>query len=189
MLNQPETKPDYFIQIPPEVLFEPKLSAGAKLFYGEVLFLTYTYGFCSQKNAYFAANHGVSLRTVENWIKELKNQNLITVELIRKQNQEVELRKIFALVKIDFSMMPCANQGTGPKGTSPPVARSKCAQQKKPYGVNQNVFYLITRWKAFGRNTQKSRLKKPLKITASGKSAKVQIPGLILIPCSGHLMN
>lgn len=56
MLNQPERKPDYFIQIPPEVLFETKLSAGAKLFYGEVLFLTYTYGFCSQKNAYFAAN-------------------------------------------------------------------------------------------------------------------------------------
>ena len=51
MLNQPERKPDYFIQIPPEVLFETKLSAGAKLFYGEVLFLTYTYGFCSQKNA------------------------------------------------------------------------------------------------------------------------------------------
>lgn len=38
MLNQPERKPDYFIQIPPEVLFETKLSAGAKLFYGEVLF-------------------------------------------------------------------------------------------------------------------------------------------------------
>ena len=110
MLNQPERKPDYFIQIPPEVLFETKLSAGAKLFYGEVLFLTYTYGFCSQKNAYFAANHGVSLRTVENWIKELKALNLIKVELIRKQNKEVELRKIFALAKIDFSKMPGINQ-------------------------------------------------------------------------------
>lgn len=40
MLNQPERKPDYFIQIPLEVLFEQKLSAGAKLFYGEVLFPT-----------------------------------------------------------------------------------------------------------------------------------------------------
>ena len=89
MLNQPERKPDYFIQIPPEVLFKTKLSAGAKLFNGEVLFLTYTYGFCSQKNAYFAANHMVSLRTVENWIKELKALNLIKVELIRKQTKEV----------------------------------------------------------------------------------------------------
>ncbi len=55
MLNQPERKPDYFIQIPPEVLFETKLSAGAKLFYGEVLFLTYTYGFCSRHSRFLAA--------------------------------------------------------------------------------------------------------------------------------------
>ena len=51
-----------------------------------------------------------SLRTVENWIKELKALNLIKVELIRKQNKEVELRKIFALVKIDFSKMPGVKQ-------------------------------------------------------------------------------
>ena len=141
MLNQPERKPDYFIQIPPEVLFETKLSAGAKLFYGEVLFLTYTYGFCSQKNAYFAANHGVSLRTVENWIKELKALSLIKVELIRKQNKEVELRKIFALAKIDFSKMPGLNQISVQAEASPPARITKPSQkQKKLYGANQNVF-------------------------------------------------
>lgn len=162
MLNQPETKPDYFIQIPPEVLFEAKLSAGAKLFYGEVLFLTYTYGFCSQKNAYFAANHGVSLRTVENWIKELKNQNLIKVELIRKQNQEVELRKIFALVIIDFSKMPGANQRVGPTGTSPPSVRTKSAQQKKPYGINQNVFLSDNEMKELQKKYTKEQIEKAI---------------------------
>lgn len=65
LLEQAFTRKSYSEEHP-EVLFETKLSAGAKLFYGEVLFLTYTYGFCSQKNAYFAANHRVSLRTVEN---------------------------------------------------------------------------------------------------------------------------
>ena len=141
MLNQPERKPDYFIQIPPDVLFKTKLSAGAKLFYGEVLFLTYTYGFCSQKNAYFAANHGVSLRTVENWIKELKALNLIKVELIRKQNKEVELRKIFSLAKIDFSKMPGLNQISVQAETSSPARITKSSQKlKKPYGANQNVF-------------------------------------------------
>ena len=135
MLNQPERKPDYFIQIPPEVLFETKLSAGAKLFYGEVLFLTYTYGFCSQKNAYFAANHRVSLRTVENWIKELKALNLIKVELIRKQNKEVELRKI-ALAKIDFSKMPGLNQISVQAEASLPARITKPSQkQQKPYGA------------------------------------------------------
>lgn len=121
MLNQPERKSDYFIQIPPEVLFETKLSAGAKLFYGEVLFLTYTYGFCSQKNVYFAANHGVSLRTVENWIKELKALNLI----------KVELRKIFALAKIDFSKMPGINQISVQASTSPSVWNRKIIPKTK----------------------------------------------------------
>lgn len=150
MLNHPESKPDYFIQITPEVLFETKLSAGAKLFYGEVLFLTYTYGFCSQKNAYFAVKHRVSLRTVENWIKELKALSLIKVELIRKQNKEVELRKIFALAKIDFSKMPGLNQISVQAETSPPSGITKSSpKQKKPYGANQNVFLSDSEWKSF----------------------------------------
>lgn len=169
MLNQPETKPDYFIQIPPEVLFEPKLSAGAKLFYGEVLFLTYTYGFCSQKNAYFAANHRVSLRTVENWIKELKNKNLIKIELIRKQNKEVELRKIFAQVKIDYSKMPVADKLT----EKPlPTAQTKSSQQKKPYGVNQNVFLSDNEMKSLLTNHTKEQIDKAIDLYSEWKISK-----------------
>ena len=169
MLNQPETKPDYFIQIPPEVLFEPKLSAGAKLFYGEVLFLTYTYGFCSQKNAYFAANHRVSLRTVENWIKELKNKNLIKIELIRKQNKEVELRKIFAQVKIDYSKMPVADKSTE---RPPPTVQTKSPQQKKPYGVNQNVFLSDNEMKTLLTNHTKEQIDKAIDLYGEWKINK-----------------
>ena len=169
MLNQPESKPDYFIQIPPEVLFEPKLSAGAKLFYGEVLFLTYTYGFCSQKNAYFAANHRVSLRTVENWIKELKNKNLIKIELIRKQNKEVELRKIFAQVKIDYSKMPVADKSTE---RPPPMAQTKSSQQKKPYGVNQNVFLSDNEMKSLLTNHTKEQIDKAIDLYSEWKISK-----------------
>lgn len=169
MLNQPETKPDYFIQIPPEVLFEPKLSAGAKLFYGEVLFLTYTYGFCSQKNAYFAANHRVSLRTVENWIKELKNKNLIKIELIRKQNKEVELRKIFAQVKIDYSKMPVADKSTE---RHPPTVQTKSPQQKKPYGVNQNVFLSDNEMETLLTNHSKEQIDKAIDLYGEWKISK-----------------
>ena len=169
MLNQPETKPDYFIQIPPEVLFEPKLSAGAKLFYGEVLFLTYTYGFCSQKNAYFAANHRVSLRTVENWIKELKNKNLIKIELIRKQNKEVELRKIFAQVKIDYSKMPVADKSTE---RPPPTVHTKSPQQKKPYGVNQNVFLYDNEMEELLKNHTKEQIDKAIDLYSEWKISK-----------------
>ena len=173
MLNQPERKPDYFIQIPPEVLFETKLSAGAKLFYGEVLFLTYTYGFCSQKNAYFAANHRVSLRTVENWIKELKALNLIKVELIRKQNKEVELRKIFALAKIDFSKMPGLNQISVQAEASLPARITNPSQkQKKPYGANQNVFLSDNEMEELLKNHTKEQTDKAIELYSEWKADK-----------------
>ena len=173
MLNQPERKPDYFIQIPPEVLFETKLSAGAKLFYGEVLFLTYTYGFCSQKNAYFAANHRVSLRTVENWIKELKALNLIKVELIRKQNKEVELRKIFALAKIDFSKMPGLNQISVQAEASLPARITNPSQkQKKPYGANQNVFLSDNEIEELLKNHTKEQTDKAIELYSEWKADK-----------------
>ena len=173
MLNQPERKPDYFIQIPPEVLFETKLSAGAKLFYGEVLFLTYTYGFCSQKNAYFAANHRVSLRTVENWIKELKALNLIKVELIRKQNKEVELRKIFALAKIDFSKMPGLNQISVQAEASPPARITKPSPKfKKPYGANQNVFLSDNEMEELLKNYTKEQTDKAIELYSEWKADK-----------------
>ena len=175
MLNQPETKPDYFIQIPPDVLFESKLSAGAKLFYGEVLFLTYTYGFCSQKNAYFSANHSVSLRTVENWIKELKNKNLIKIELIRKQNKEVELRKIFALANIDFSKSPGANKSSDSAMNSLPDAdaRKKSAQsKKKPYGVNQNVFLSDNEMEELLKTRSKEQIEKAINLYSDWKISK-----------------
>ena len=173
MLNQPERKPDYFIQIPLEVLFETKLSAGAKLFYGEVLFLTYTYGFCSQKNAYFAANHGVSLRTVENWIKELKALNLIKVELIRKQNKEVELRKIFALAKIDFSKMPGLNQiFVQAEASSPARITNPSPKQKKPYGANQNVFLSDNEMEELLKNYTKEQTDKAIELYSEWKADK-----------------
>lgn len=156
MLNQPERKPDYFIQIPPEVLFETKLSAGAKLFYGEVLFLTYTYGFCSKKNAYFAAKHRVSLRTVENWIKELKALSLIKVEVIRRKNKEVELRKIFAQAE-----------------TSPPSGITKSSpKQKKPYGANQNVFLSDSEMEELLKNLTKEQTDKAIELYSEWKADK-----------------
>ena len=173
MLNQPERKPDYFIQIPPEVLFETKPSAGAKLFYGEVLFLTYTYGFCSQKNAYFAANHRVSLRTVENWIKELKALNLIKVELIRKQNKEVGLRKIFALAKIDFSKMPGLNQISVQAEASPPARITKPSPKlKKPYGTSQNVFLSDNEMEELLKNHTKEQTDKVIELYSEWKADK-----------------
>lgn len=133
--NQPETKPDYFIQIPSRVLYESKLSSGAKLLYGEILLLNYTYGFCSQKNAYFAGNFCVSVRTVENWIRELKVLGLIRIELIRNQNKQIEQRKIYAVVQIEKT-----SDDTKKKSVQKKSVTFSAGTNKKPYGVNGNVY-------------------------------------------------
>lgn len=90
-------KPGYFIQVPSVVLYEPSLSPGSKLLFGEISLLAAASQFCFASNAYFAANHSVSIRTVENWLKELKNFGLIRIEVKRNQNNQVEQRRIYVL--------------------------------------------------------------------------------------------
>lgn len=141
MENQPETKPDYFIQIPSRVLFETKLSAAAKLFYGEVLLLSHTNGFCSNDNHYFIKNHDVTDKTIQNWINELKSLKLIKIEYIRNHSYKVDIRKIFPLVKIDSTII--SHKGPNdtlifkfePKPKSNPI-------NKQVFGEHQNIFLL-----------------------------------------------
>ena len=94
-------KPGYFIQVPSVVLYEPSLSPGSKLLFGEISLLAAATQFCFASNAYFAANYSVSIRTVENWLKELKNFGLIRIEVKRNQNKHVEQRRIYVLFGSD----------------------------------------------------------------------------------------
>lgn len=90
-------KPSYFIQVPSKVLHEPSLSPGSKLLFGEISLLASAAQFCFASNAFFASNYSVSVRTVENWLKELKNFGLIRIEVKRNQNNQVEQRRIYVL--------------------------------------------------------------------------------------------
>lgn len=118
-------------------------------------------------------NHRVSLRTVENWIKELKALNLIKVELIRKQNKEVELRKIFSLAKIDFSKIPGLNQISVQAETSSPVRITKSSTKlKKPYGANQNVFLSDNEMEELLKNHTKEQTDKAIELYSEWKADK-----------------
>ncbi|WP_318714198.1 helix-turn-helix domain-containing protein [Treponema sp.] len=87
----------------PDILFRSLLwfFIGSKLLFGEISLLAASTQFCFASNAYFAANYSVSIRTVENWLKELKNFGLIRIEVKRNQNKHVEQRRIYVLFGSD----------------------------------------------------------------------------------------
>lgn len=115
----------------------------------------------------------MSLRTVENWIKELKALNLIKVELIRKQNKEVELRKIFAQAKIDFSKLPGLNQISVQAETSPRARITKSSTKlKKPYGINQNVFLSTNELEELQKKYTKEQTDKAIELYSEWKADK-----------------
>lgn len=60
-----------FIIIPAEVRHDNRLTAGAKLMYGEIYALSNKKGLCWATNRYFAALYGTSTKTVSRWISEL----------------------------------------------------------------------------------------------------------------------
>ena len=170
------TQPDYFLQIPAEVWTNKDLSFAAKIFYGDVLFLTHANGFCTQKNAFFARNHGVSTRSVENWISELKNQNLIRVELIRKPNKQVEVRKIFALVKIQETASDRVPRGTLNEAGNEAEEGKGGGEKKKPYGEKKSIFLTDTEISALKEKYSEDAIKKAFKIYEDWKSEKGASP-------------
>lgn len=58
--------------------------------------------------------------------------------------------------------MPGANQRAEPAGTSPPSVRVKSAQQKRPYGVNQNVFLSDNEMEELQKKYQKEQIEKAI---------------------------
>ena len=82
-------EPNYYAIIPADVRYS-KITANAKLLYGEITALANKEGFCWASNNYFAELYGVTNRSVSNWVKELTDQGFVTYEI-----ENENLRKIF----------------------------------------------------------------------------------------------
>ena len=94
--EETKTSSHFYILIPSEVITNSKLTDGAKLLYGEILFLSSKKDYCFATNDYFAKLNSVSKRTVNNWLFELRNAGLVISEIIRNAyNRQVEERKLF----------------------------------------------------------------------------------------------
>jgi len=64
-------QPTYHTVLPAQVRFDSSLSAGVKIFYGEVLAYCHQQGYCPVDKPYFADLFKVSTKTVTNWIIQL----------------------------------------------------------------------------------------------------------------------
>lgn len=85
--------PSYYAIIPASVRYDEKLSANAKLLFGEITALTSKEGYCWASNAYFATLYKATPRVVQMWMAQLRKQGHIKVVITGKGMSE---RKIFS---------------------------------------------------------------------------------------------
>lgn len=90
-----EDNRSYYAIIPANVRYDSSLNANAKLLYGEITALCNQEGFCWASNDYFSKLYGVSKTTISRWIKDLKDNNYINIELVYKEGtKEIKYRYI-----------------------------------------------------------------------------------------------
>lgn len=123
----PVEKPGYFAVIPANVRYDTTLRPAAKLLYAEISALCNKYGYCTARNTYFSALYDTSKKSVEGWMKQLKDAGYIRLEVIRDKSNAVISRKIWitesALAVISQQILitessvtpPLKNQDTSPK--------------------------------------------------------------------------
>ena len=94
-MKKEQAKPTYYAVINAKVRYDNRLTANAKLLYGEITCLTYKEGYCFAQNKYFAKLYNVSKTSISKWISQLVKYGYITVTLEYEQDsKEIKERKI-----------------------------------------------------------------------------------------------
>ncbi|MBR1385382.1 MAG: helix-turn-helix domain-containing protein [Bacilli bacterium] len=82
-------RPNYYAVIPSIVRYDSDLTANAKLLYGEITALCNEKGYCWASNSYFSKLYGVSDRSIQMLLKQLKDKEYIKIEIIDKQSRKI----------------------------------------------------------------------------------------------------
>lgn len=72
--------PGYYAIIPADVRYDKNLNPNSKLLYGEITALCNKEGYCWASNNYFAELYDCTPQSISNWIKDLTNNNYISVK-------------------------------------------------------------------------------------------------------------
>lgn len=92
-------QPNYYSIIPADVRYDNNLKPNEKLLYSEITALCNKDGYCYAGNSYFAKLYNVEKETVSRWLANLQSKGYIKTDLIRRNNKEIDQRKIYLLTK------------------------------------------------------------------------------------------
>lgn len=125
-------QPSFYAIIPATVRYCKTLEMGARMLYGEITALCTKEGFCWATNRYFAELYEVSLKTIERWIKSLKQEGFIFSEATNTNNGRI--------LKLKESLPPTKMSGGYDKNvahsnTSNNTGLLVCFKSKKSPGV------------------------------------------------------
>lgn len=76
----------FYAVIPADVRYDTRLTANAKLLYGEITALCNMHGFCWAKNDYFSKLYNTSERSIQRWIEDLETCGYIRKDYQRDDN-------------------------------------------------------------------------------------------------------
>ena len=79
-------EPSFYAVVPISILEKKTISANAKLLYAEIMALSKKSGKCFATNEYLAERLGLSKKTIPSLLKELKDDLLIQVKIIRNRD-------------------------------------------------------------------------------------------------------
>jgi ABC-type Na+ transport system ATPase subunit NatA len=83
------TKPTYYSVTPASVRYDTQIAKGARSLYGEMTVLSTKRGYCFASNSYFADLYGVSTRTIQRWIEQLKRRKHIYVTIEKRRHRRI----------------------------------------------------------------------------------------------------
>lgn len=90
----------YEALIPKKVLFDPNLTAGAKLLYGNLVVISEGVGTCTATNTFLAHIFKVSYPTISKWITNLTENGYIECQMIYGKGENRHgYRRVIKLVE------------------------------------------------------------------------------------------
>lgn len=99
-MKEVEIKPSYYAIIPASVRYDKRLSANAKLLYGEITALANSTGYCYATNRYFAELYDVTNTSISLWVKQLIDAGHINSHIEYREGTKEILNRYLSLAVV-----------------------------------------------------------------------------------------
>ena len=108
-MNNEFIMPNYYAIIPASVRYDTKITANEKLLYAEITALCNIGGKCFASNEYFSILYNVSIRSIQLWLKNLRENNYIKIIFDSKNKEKRFIQIVEQPTKAIKDKMPNTN--------------------------------------------------------------------------------